>query len=271
MIGFLHGLALGFYAVSAVGLYASFAEGRPAPPRSPVYVLVASVLAHLGGLIAFALRYGRLPLSGLGPALSTFTLLLGAALVAGTVRGEGRPIGLVLAPLCALLLAVALAIGIAPSSEPLVYQGAWFGLHVLFAFLAYACLALAFAAGLLYLMQFRQLKEKRFGRVFRYFPSLSTLDMVGRRAIAIGFPALTLGILLGFTWTFRTVHSLPISDPQVIWGLLSWLVFLALLVIRMGGSGRERRAAWASVVGFLVVVAAYLVLRVSMTTGGTFL
>jgi ABC-type transport system involved in cytochrome c biogenesis permease subunit len=271
MIGFLHGLALGFYLVSAVGLYASFAEGRPAPPRSPLLILAASVLAHLAGLIAFTVTYGQLPLSGLGPALSTFTLLLGAALLAGTLRREGRPIGLVLAPLCAALLGVALVIGIVPSAQPLAFGGAWFGLHVMLAFLAYACLALAFAAGLLYLMQFRQLKEKRFGRVFRYFPSLTTLDMVGRRAIAIGFPALTLGIVLGFAWTLRTVHSLPITDPQVIWGVLSWFVFFALLVVRMGGAGRERRAAWASVVGFLVVVAAYVVLRVSMTTGGTFL
>lgn len=271
MIGFLHGLALGFYAVSAVGLYASFAEGKPAPPRSPVFVLVASVLAHLGGLIAFAVRYGQLPLSGLGPALSTFTFLLGCALVAGTLRKEGRPIGLVLAPLCALLLGTALMIGIRPASEPLQYGGAWFGLHVVFAFLAYACLALAFAAGLLYLMQFRQLKEKRFGRVFRHFPSLSTLDMVGRRAIAIGFPALTVGILLGFTWTMKTVHALPVNDPQIIWAMLSWVVFLGLLVVRMGGTGRERRAAWASVVGFLVVVTAYVVLRVSMTADGAFL
>jgi ABC-type transport system involved in cytochrome c biogenesis permease subunit len=271
MIGFLHGLALGFYLMSAIGLYVSFAEGRATPLRAPELLLAASVLAHLGGLSAFAVHYGNLPLSGLGPALSTFTFFIGAALVVGTLRRERRPIGLVLAPLCALLLGVALAIGLDPAPQPLAFRGAWFGLHVLLAFLAYACLALAFAAGLLYLMQFRQLKEKRFGRVFRYFPSLSTLDMVGRRAIAIGFPALTLGIVLGFAWTLRTLRWLPINDPQVIWGLLSWFVFFALLLIRRGGAGRERRAAWASVVGFLVVVVAYVLLRVSMTTGGTFL
>jgi hypothetical protein len=38
-----------------------------------------------------------------------------------------------------------------------------------------------------------------------------------------------------------------------------------------GGSGRERRAALASVVAFSVVVLLYLVLRLSMVAGGLFL
>jgi ABC-type transport system involved in cytochrome c biogenesis permease subunit len=158
-----------------------------------------------------------------------------------------------------------------PSSPARAFVGVWFSLHVVLAFAGYACLALAFAAGLLYLLQFRALKERRLGRVFRYFPSLTTLDMVGRRAIAVGFPGLSLGIALGWAWTLRYRQSLAIGDPQVIWGVLSWFVFFALLFVRSGGAGRERRSALANVVGFLVVVAAYVVLRVSMTSGRTFL
>jgi HemX protein len=271
MIGFLHGLAFGCYGVVAGALFASFANGRSAPPRAAVYVHAAGVLAHLAALVAFALRYGQLPLAGLGPGLSTLTFLIAVGLLAGTGRRDGRPIGLVLAPLCALLLGVALLIGVEPAASVLAFRGVWFGLHVVLAFVGYACLALAFAAGVLYLLQFRELKEKRLGRVFRYFPSLTTLDRVGRRAIVVGFPGLSLGIALGWAWTLRYQQTLAFGDPEVIWGILTWFVFFALLFMRSGGAGRERRAALANVVGFLVVVTAYLVLRMSMTPGRMFL
>jgi ABC-type transport system involved in cytochrome c biogenesis permease subunit len=261
---------LSCYGAVAVALFAAFANGRSAPPRAAGYVLAAGVLAHLAALVGYTIRHDELPLAGLGPGLSTLTFLIALLLLGGGGRRDGRPIGLVLAPLCALLLGAAVLIGVEPSQR-LAFRGVWFGLHVMLAFVGYACLALAFAAGLLYLLQFRELKEKRLGRVFRYFPSLTTLDMVGRRAIVVGFPGLSLGIALGWAWTLRYQQSLAFGDPQVIWGILTWFVFFALLFMRAGGAGRERRAALANVVGFLVVVTAYLVLRVSMTPGRMFL
>jgi HemX protein len=271
MTGWLHGLALSCYGSVAIALFASLANGRSAPARATTYVLGAGLVGHAAALAAYALRYEQLPLAGLGPGLSTLTFLIALLLLAGAGRREGRPIGLVLAPLCTVLLGAALLIGVEPSASELAFRGVWFGLHVMLAFVGYACLALAFAAGLLYLLQFRELKEKRLGRVFRYFPSLTTLDMVGRRAIVVGFPGLSLGIALGWAWTLRYQRSLAFGDPEVIWGILTWFVFFALLFMRAGGAGRERRAALANVVGFLVVVTAYLVLRVSMTSGRMFL
>ncbi len=105
----------------------------------------------------------------------------------------------------------------------------------------------------------------------RFFPALDTLDVVGRRALAVGFPALSVALMLGWAWTVRFRNSLAIGDPQVIWGVLTWLTFLAVLTARSGGAARSRRGALASVVGFVVVVLAYVVLRLSAAGGPLFL
>lgn len=271
MVLTLHGLALALYVAGTIGLAAALAGGRATAPRWCVGVIAAGVLCHGGALAAFAAEFGELPLVGIAPSLSSLGFVIAVLATGAGGLGEGRPLGLVLVPLVALLVAVALAAGLAPAGEELSFRGPWFALHVVLGFLSYAGLAVAFAAGLLYLLQFRELKGKRFGRMFRFFPPLGTLDRVGRRALAIGFPALSLAIALGWAWTVRFQRSFAVRDPEVIWGLLTWVVFVAALAARAGGAERDRRGALASVIGFVVVVLLYVVLRLSMAEGRVFL
>jgi ABC-type transport system involved in cytochrome c biogenesis permease subunit len=261
MVTILFALALLFYLGASGALAASFAGGRVAPPRTGAALIGGALAVHAAALVVYTARYAELPLVGLAPSLSTLAFLITAFLFATTLT-ESRPVGLVLVPLNCILLAIALALGIAPSGQPLAFRGVWFSFHVLLAFIGCASIAVAFAAGLLYLLQFRELKDKRLGRVYRFFPSLPALDALGRRALAIGFPAYTAALLLGWAWTMRFRNTLAVSDPQVIWGVLTWLTFLVLLGVRYVRPNSERRAALAGVIGFVFMVVSYLVLRV---------
>ena len=270
MIDALHALALGLYLIAAAVLATSFAEARPVAPRTGLALLALGVGAHVAGLAAFIVLHRELPLSGLGPALSSQAFVIAVASLLAMVTRDARALGLVLTPLLAFVLGAAMASGLEPASEPLAFRGAWFAAHVLLATAGYACLAVAFAAGLLYLLQFRALKGKLFGRVFRYFPALEPLDRIGWLAVLLGLPALTIGLGLGWAWTLRYHQSLLATDPKVIWGLLTWGVFAAALLARTGPA-REWRGALVSVVGFGVVVASYLALRLFLTAGRGFL
>jgi HemX protein len=264
MVTTLHVLALVVYGGVGALLGRSLARGEEGAPPGTAALIAGAVALHAAALGAYTVRFDELPLVGLAPSLSTFALLVGVFLLlaTGSLR-ETRPIGLVLAPLVALLLAAALALGIRPAPEALAFRGAWFSLHVIFAFLGHAALAVAFAAGLMYLLQFRELKGKHFGRMFRFFPPLETLDRLGRAAIVAGFPALTTSLVLGWAWTVRFQHSFEAGSPKVQWAVFTWLVFAAALAARFGGQGRERRGALVSVIGFAAVVLAYVVLRVA--------
>lgn len=271
MIIILHVAALLLYAAAAGIQIVSLARGQRTSPRTGTALLGAAVASHGAGLGAFTAAYGELPLVGLAPSLSTLALLVGAFLVVVSAFRETRSVALVLLPIVAGLMVLSLALGIRPAGHVLAFRGWWLAFHIMLGFIGYVGLAVAFAAGLLYLLQFRQLKSKRFGRVFRYFPSLATLDRLGRYGLQIGFPALTLNLLLGWAWTIRFRHTLAFASPQVIWGIITWWVFIAAMLAGNRGGARARRSALAAVIGFTLVVAAYVILRLAVTGGRLFL
>jgi len=270
VVATLHLSALLLYAAAGTVFAASLARGRRVAPAVGSAFLWVGAATHAAGLAFFTVRFGDLPLVGLGPSFSSLAFLTAlAAVVAGALK-EVRPLALVLVPFVVLLTGAALLLDVAPTGEALDFGGVWFRLHVVPSFLAFAALSLAFAAGLLYLLQFRELKGKHFGRMFRFFPSLETLDRVSRYAVVAGFVALTLGLLTGTAWIarFREADDMGI---KVAWGGLTWLVFLTALLIRRRGVNGERQAAMVTVVGFVVVVVAYVLFRLSVPSGGLFL
>jgi len=271
MTAALHLIALGLYALAAALLGVSLARTDRRLPPVATAVLAAAILLHVAQLVAYVREYGELPLVGLGPSLSVLALLIAVGSLALATAGGAGPVGLVLVPVAAALAATAEVAGVHPSAQVMAFRGPWFVLHVVLAFLGYAGFTVAFAAGLMYLLQFRELKSKRFGAVFRFFPPLDTLDRLGRGALLAGMAFLTLALAVGWAWTERFGHPMAPGNPKVVWGALTWLVFAAALAARAGGRRPARRAALASVVGFAVVVVGYLVLRVGEGPGGGFL
>jgi ABC-type uncharacterized transport system permease subunit len=267
----LHGAALLGYLGAGALVVTSLAAGRRTLPRAGVALIGAAVVLHALGLTAFTSRFGELPLVGLAASFSSLAFLIGAALLGTMHLSTTRPVALVLLPLIAVLLAIALTMGLVPGGAPMQFRGIWFAAHVVLAFVAYTSLALAFAAGLLYLIQFRALKGKHFGRAFRFFPPLETLDRLRQLALWIGLPTLSFALVLGWAWTVRFRNSLATQNPQVIWGVVTWFVFAVALLTRRGGAGAERRAANAAVAGFAVVVVTYMLLRILMADGRAFL
>ncbi|HEX8317159.1 cytochrome C assembly family protein [Longimicrobium sp.] len=268
----LHTVALLLYAATAGMLGLSMARGGHGAPRAATPALALGVGAHGAALGAFAARHHELPLVGLGPSLSVLALLIAlGSLVLALTRTS--PLSLVLVPVAAALAAVAEIVGLAPGvgAQEQVYRGPWFVLHVVLAMVGYAGLTIAFAAGLMYLLQWRELKGKRFGAVFRFFPPLDTLDRIGFRALLAGLPFLTAALLLGWAWSHRFGPGMGAGNPKVVWGVVTWLVFVVALAARGRGARHPRHGAMASVIGFAIVVVAYLLLRAGENTGAGFL
>ena len=232
---------------------------------------VVAVLLHAMATVDFWLTYDQLPLGGLAPALSSLALVGGVALVAVLPLREAGRIALGLLPLLVALEGGALLLGIEPSPMDLSFRGAGFVLHVALAFLGLQGLAVAFAAGLLYLIQHHELKMKRLGRLSRFIPPLATLEKVGRVGLTVGFVSLSLALVLGWAWTVQNLGSLQIDDPKVIWAVLSWAVFVAIFAARRGPGSSEYRGALAAVIGFAVVVGTYLAFRLTAAGTGLFL
>jgi len=268
----LHLAAVGLYAFGAALLGISFARDQRRLPSIALGVVGVAIAVHAGSLIAYQGEFGEMPLVGLGPSLSLLSLLVAIGSAGVATVGRTGPLGLILVPVAAALAAVAQVVGLRPDGELHDFRGPWFVLHVVLALVGYAALAVAWAAAVMYLLQWRQLKGKRFGAVFRFFPPLDTLDRIGRLALIAGLPVLTVALLLGWAWTERFGQPMSPTNPKVVWGVLTWLVIAASLGVRVGGGRTARRAALATVVGFALVVVSYLLLRAGIAhPGGGFL
>jgi HemX protein len=246
------------------------AKGRSV--RVPAGVATLGVAIHLVALVGYRAEFGALPLVGMAPALSTLSLLIGVALVATLVLGEAGRIAILLLPLMILLQTVAIALGIHPTEASMDFRGAWFFLHITLGLAAVVGMAIAGAAGALYLAQFRELKSKRLGKLFQFLPPLATLDRLGRTGVLLSFPALTVAIALGWAWmrTFPGDQARS-STPETVWAVISWAVILGVLLASAGKNRPEHRNAVASLVGFMLIAASYVFVRAFADAGALFL
>lgn len=272
MVSTLQTTALGFYVVAAAILVGALVRGCRSVPRAAGAVLIAGVAVHAAALVLYTLTFDELPLVGLASILSLLAFLIGVFLIAALAWRDLCTLGLVLVPLVIVLVTAGSIFGPPrPIGEPLEFTGPWFVLHVTLALAGCAGLAIAFAAGMVYLLQRRELKGKNFGRVFRFFPSLVILATVGRYALITGFTALSTSLVIGWGWAYRYEQPLALNDPKVLWGGLTWMTFVAVFSTGAWGVAGERRSAVASVIGFVLVTLVYVALRIVGSKGPMFL
>lgn len=225
----------------------------------------ASVL--LGGgfclqtlFLGYSLYQRTLPWwEGATPALGFLSWAIVAVHLTTVWRYRIEALGAFLVPLAFVTAASAGVPVASPERFPVAVQYTWLGLHIVLALLGYAALTLTFCAAIMYLIQERQLKSKRPGTWYHHLPSLTLLDELNARALLLGFPLLTQGIITGSVWA-KYVHgsyfnwsltSLPL--------LLAWLIYAALLAGRRVLGWQGIKAARATIGGFVIILASYFV------------
>jgi ABC-type uncharacterized transport system permease subunit len=112
-------------------------------------------------------------------------------------------------------------------------------------------------ASVMYLLQERELKLKTFSAIFHRLPSLATVNELATTAAALGLTLLTLGIASGMLWSSARDGRIWHNDPKEIFALLTWLLYLLLIIYRSTAGWRGRRAAWIGVAGFGLVLCTF--------------
>jgi len=243
-----------FYFAGAL-LYISFFLSRKESIFSIArYIIILSFIFHTATLLARYIESGYLPLTSLFEAILFFTWLIVLLFVIVEKRYELRVLGVFIIPLTFLTLSYALILPKDISPLNPILKSAWLGIHVTLILLGNAAFAIAFGLGIMYLLQERQLKSKKQGLFYYRLPSLEILDDLGYKALSFGFPFLTLGIITGSIWAKYAWGSYWNWDPKLVWSLITWLIYAALLHGRLTVGWRGRKAAFISIIGFLCVV-----------------
>jgi ABC-type uncharacterized transport system permease subunit len=268
MIAIAHFIAISCYLGAAALAAVPFARPVRAPVRGVLAALGLGCAAHGVALLVFGWRAGAVPLTGLGPALSFAGLVLAFTLLVVELLARDVSLTLVAAPLAAISTICANIIGLTPGRGAEGMRGIWLFAHIALSFVGIAAFATAAAAGTMYLVQRRELKSRRFGTLFRFFPPLATLDRVNHLAAIAGWLGLTLGVVLAGTYSME-YHELNL--PQLLWGGGAWIAVTCVAIGRMAAGWQAQRAAKYSSVAFVAVLILYVAFRVAGPAAGQFL
>jgi cytochrome c-type biogenesis protein CcsB len=159
---------------------------------------------------------------------------------------------LALVALPAALLLMLYAASLPATIQPLVpalQNNLLLTVHVAVAIVAYGSFTIGFGAALLFLVQ---PDGGRWG-----LPKPEILDEIGHKAVVVGFPFLTLVIVLGAIWADVAWGRYWSWDPKETASFLTWLVYGAYLHARVSRGWRGQRAAVLLILGFAATLFTY--------------
>lgn len=207
--------------------------------------------------ITIAARYfaaGHTPLTTHHDTVSFFAWSMTWAFLSFRWRYQVKNFGTFVSLLILILMTIAGMSSTHIVQLPPALQSMWLPIHASIALLADGFLAMGFCSGIMYLLQERELKKKRFGLFYSRLPSLEALDNLNQHCLATGFPLLTLGIITGSLWAKQAWGSYWHWDPKETWSLITWFLYAAMLHQRFIAGWRGRRAAILAIIGFAAVL-----------------
>ncbi len=252
------------YAVCVAQSIFALTTKRPVMRRTALAALAIALGGHTAWLLLRGIRTGRCPLVGtqemsafLSWCLVLSTLIAYRWFHANALKAFIFPIVFVLAAIATVSPGPA---GRAPEFGSTL-QSVLLPAHVALLLLAYASFFVAFGAGVMYIIQERELKHKRFGTIFYRLPSLDTCDAISSRAMAIGFVLMTLGIAGGLWYSYSRYHVYWQAGPLEIFSVVTWLLYLIIIQSRINAGWGGRAAALASILSFIIVICSLIGVR----------
>jgi cytochrome c-type biogenesis protein CcsB len=255
MLAVLSNLALICYACATGLALAYLVQREEIVHRLASLATLAGWVAHSVALIALAVETGRPPIGSLPQAVSTalWVVVLLEMLVERHYRMPALAAFVMpIVVLLSLKASAARPAGLEQLGD--AFRGAWVWVHIALAMIGVAAFILNFAGAIMYLLQERQLKAKRPGAFYYRLPDLQTLDRLTYRTLALGFPFLTTGLILGALWARTAWGSVLTFDPLASLSFLAWVIYAATLAGRAVAGRHGRRAAYFAVFGFTALV-----------------
>jgi ABC-type uncharacterized transport system permease subunit len=254
-------IVLAAYVVAAIHSILAFVNKRRTLERMTLGSLAFGFVLHTVSLITDWTVEGRYPLFGLRETLSFLAWTLVAAYGLVILRYRTQALGGFMLPLIAILIFIASVTrdaSTAATDTVTDANAAWlFPVHTTLLIFAYAAFFVVFISSVMYLLQERELKLKTFSAIFHRLPSLTTINNIATTAVGAGWTLLTLGILTGMVWSQSRDNLLWHNDPKEIFAVLTWLLYLALVLYRASAAWHGRKAAWMGVAGFGLVLCTF--------------
>jgi cytochrome c-type biogenesis protein CcsB len=221
-------------------------SGRAMDISATICILIALLLVTVT-ILSRAIQTGRGPFSN----MYEFAIVFGwGIIVIGLIyrwnykTAAIQNIGLIVA---LLLLIFAIFQYSKPASLiPALQQSTLLSAHVASAVVAYGTLTIGFSAAILLLIQNQ--------RNSSWLPDAEVLDAISYNSVIVGFPFLTLLIVLGALWADIAWGTYWSWDPKETASLFTWLIYAGYMHARVVKGWKGNKTAILLIVGFAAIL-----------------
>lgn len=228
--------------------------GLPAGARAGHLILVPLVL-HGYALSQTIFGEDALYL-GVANAVSAIVFLTLLVYWLASLFWDMRGLLLILAPSAALSALLPL---VSPSAGPLANtELPAFKYHLLIAMLAYSLFTIAALHAVLMSLAERRLHHPTRSSLLGDFPPLLSMETLLFRILWAGFVLLTLTLATGIVFSEEVLGRPLQFTHKTVFGILSWLIYAALLAGRTLWGWRGRIAIRWTLAGFFALLLAYV-------------
>lgn len=249
------------YAAASIAYFMFIGSGTRVSELWAARLLFGAAIMHVGFLLGDAQHHPQI--GDVRQMLTVASLAIVATHLVALRYGRLAVLGAFVTPI-ALLMFLGAGLGHSVPNVPEDIRSALLPAHVIVNVLGVTAFTLAFAVALAYLIQERLLRRRQLGGLFTRLPPLDVLDSLGLKLLLIGFPLFTVGSVSGAIWATKFQSGL--SGTQVL-GLVAWVVFGAVLLLRVAAGWQGRRAAIGTLLGFACALAVIIGYVLRANTG----
>lgn len=230
-------------------------EIKDYPLKAELAVLGAALTMH-GAVLLMPVIQDKILIMGFGYSISLIVWLMLLVYFVGSFFYRLRGLQLLLYP-CA---AFTLLLGALFPGKYVGYQinDLPFMSHIGTSLLAYGLFGIVTLFAVLILLLNRNLHRRRVSSLSGFLPSLLSLEKLMFQGMWVGFILLTYSVVSG-TFFAEAVFGKPVTfTHKTVFGILSWIIYGALLLKHSMTAWRGKKAAVWTIIGFVSLMFAYV-------------
>ncbi len=260
MIGWTFGITAALYGIACTLFLSLLFRDRPS--RIDGWARIILVLAALSHSAYTVMEYATLDHTPFQSVHGTFSMVSLLAVIGFLVALLKFRIGVLGALLVPLTLLFFMGAGLGQTIDPVPddVRSIILPLHIVVNIFGLVAFMLAAVAATGYVIQERMLRQRRVTGISRRLPALGVLDSLSLRLVTAGFPLLTIGIVTGGMWAARIEPGAALFTTSQTFAIAAWVLFAAVLMLRVAIGWQGRRAAIGTIAGFVctaLVLAGY--------------
>ncbi len=253
----LNDVTISLYALCICGYFIDFLENNRKVKRMAFWLLSIVWILQLALFFFKGLRTDEFPvvtttegLFLLSWLIVTLSLLMNRLLKLDLIVFFSNLIGF-------MLMTISL-FSPASSAETLQLKGSMTSdlliIHISMALIAYALFTLSFILSMMYSLEYRMLKQKKWSTRLVRMGSLSKIERYAGISVLVGVPLLLTSLLLGVYRAYVALPDFHFFDPKVMLSFVVLIIYSCYIYMRFVKHVYGRALSFYNVIGFLLLI-----------------